>query len=119
MCLGRIINRFSKDIGALDEAIPTTALTFLRIMFIVSGTICLSAFINKWILVSLAPLGFILAYIRKYYMASSTEVKRIEGISKMNVLSKKIYSLLVLYRQKPGICSLEQQHIGLGDCQSG
>lgn len=79
---GRIINRFSKDIGILDETIPMTVLNFMHVSFLVLGSVCLSIYINKWIIFTLVPLIILLVYIRRYFLASSTEVKRIEGISK-------------------------------------
>ena len=86
--LGRILNRFSKDIGAVDETIPPTFFDFLYAGTRILITITLTISINYWILVVLIPLGFFLAYERKYFLKSSVEIKRIEGISINNLLMK-------------------------------
>lgn len=78
---GRIMNRFSKDIGSVDEALPFALFDFLQTgtMILISLIVIIS--INYWILIPMVPLTFTLLYVRKYFLKSSIEIKRIEGIS--------------------------------------
>ena len=79
--LGRIMNRFSKDIGSVDEALPVALFDFLQAgtMILISVIVIIS--INYSIIVVIIPLACALVYVRKYFLKSSIEIKRIEGIS--------------------------------------
>jgi hypothetical protein len=45
------------------------------------GSIVLAIMLNYWIGIVLLPLLLLLVYIRNYFLATSTEIKRIDGIS--------------------------------------
>jgi ATP-binding cassette subfamily C (CFTR/MRP) protein 4 len=47
---------------------------------IVIGSFGIAIFINYWVLIPILPLFIILIYVRNYFLASSRELKRIEGI---------------------------------------
>ncbi|XP_031556820.1 multidrug resistance-associated protein 4-like [Actinia tenebrosa] len=77
---GRIMNRFSKDIGAMDDLLP--------IQFLYSVPMCLNIVIvmllplvgSLWIAVAVIPMAMLLFLIAAYYLKSSRELKRIEAI---------------------------------------
>ena len=48
---------------------------------IVLGSFGLAIYINYWILVPTIPLLIVFVYLRNYFVSSSRELKRIEGIS--------------------------------------
>nr|QNH67887.1 ATP-binding cassette transporter subfamily C member 4 X4 [Brachionus rotundiformis] len=80
--LGRIMNRFSKDIGYIDDLIPQTVGDFMIVLMMVLGSVSISLIINYWIIIPTIPLTFLFIYIRTYFLATSMELKRIEGISR-------------------------------------
>ena len=59
-----------------------TVLNFMHVFNLVLGCIGLSFVINHWIILPILPLLALLVYIRKYFLISSTEIKRIEGINR-------------------------------------
>ena len=78
--LGRIMNRFSTDMGIVDDTIPIAMFDFLHITMIVIGCFAISIYINYWVLVPVLPLVGTFFYVRNYFLCSSRELKRIEGI---------------------------------------
>ena len=48
-----------------------------------AGTVCEALYLNKWVVVALVPLVILLVYVRNYFLTTSTEIKRIDGISKL------------------------------------
>lgn len=80
--IGRILNRFSKDIDQMDVMLPITAQDFLQIAFVALGALATIAWILPWFLIPLVPIvaGFI--HLQRMYKKSSRELKRIDGISR-------------------------------------
>jgi ATP-binding cassette subfamily C (CFTR/MRP) protein 4 len=79
---GRILNRFSKDIGNVDEFVPlsllTVIVTFLNLvaMFV---TICV---MNYWMILPTALLLLICSVFAAVFQPSNRNIKRTEGVSK-------------------------------------
>ncbi|KAJ7360186.1 Multidrug resistance-associated protein 4 [Desmophyllum pertusum] len=80
--IGRILNRFSKDMGFVDDMMPFTYCDFLQTLFVVVGILALVAANNPVTFVVVIPIVIMFWFLRSYYMKTSREVKRIEGISK-------------------------------------
>nr|QNH67886.1 ATP-binding cassette transporter subfamily C member 4 X3 [Brachionus rotundiformis] len=78
--IGRIINRFSNDTGLLDDIIPSTISDFMNVFMTVVGSISLTLFLNYWLLFPTIALAIFFIFIRNYYLTTSMEIKRIEGI---------------------------------------
>lgn len=79
---GRILNRFSKDMGATDEFLPKAILDATQIILNMFGAIIVTAIVNPMFLVPVAALGIIFTYVRRVYLKTSKNIKRIEGSSK-------------------------------------
>lgn len=62
--LGRIVNRFSKDISTIDDKVPMTLIMFLRTFCGVLGTIAAISFATPIFLVVILPLGFVYFFIQ-------------------------------------------------------
>ena len=77
---GRILNRFSKDVGCMDDVIPPL---FLQALTNCLSSLCamlVPAAANFWLFFALLPIIAILIYYARYYLKSSRELKRIEAI---------------------------------------
>ena len=55
--LGRILNRFSKDTEAIDNALPKILSGFFYCVFKVAGTVLVIACSTPWTLTALVPIG--------------------------------------------------------------
>lgn len=101
------MNRFSNDIGAIDEALPTVLMDCLQVieyllklnlfnstkdLLIVKyfkqmgmrflGIIFAIGLVNIYLMLPTVIVGIILYYIRVFYLPTSRSFKRLEGISK-------------------------------------
>jgi ABC-type multidrug transport system fused ATPase/permease subunit len=77
---GRIMNRFSKDIGAMDDLLPIQ-LSFSVINCLnVLGVLVLGTIVNVWIVFAVIPIVILFFYITLYYMKTARELKRMEAI---------------------------------------
>ena len=85
--LGRILNRFSKDVGSMDEILPTFFLSAIENLLLTIAAIILPSLLNPWILLIVAPLVISCIYIVKYYLISTRELKRLESIYRSPVYS--------------------------------
>lgn len=79
---GRILNRFSKDLGAIDEFLPKCMLDATQIILATVGSIVVTAVIRPIFLVPIGGLFIVFSYLRKYFLTTSKNIKRLEGITK-------------------------------------
>ncbi|XP_067013839.2 ATP-binding cassette sub-family C member 4 isoform X2 [Anabrus simplex] len=84
---GRIMNRFSKDVGTVDEMIPFLLLVAVQIVFVATGIIILAAMQNAWILIPLVVAAFMFWKVSQLYLATADDVKRLEGVTRSPVFS--------------------------------
>ena len=85
--IGRVLNRFSKDIGYNDNQIPEVLFDFTQISLMVAGTVLIVSVGNFVILVILIPLTYFFVSVRSYYMQTAREVKRIEALFRSPIFS--------------------------------
>lgn len=79
---GRILNRFSKDMGAIDELLPAAMIDCLQIGLALLGIIIVVAVVNPWLMLPTLLIGLVFYLLRIFYLATSRSVKRLEGVSK-------------------------------------
>lgn len=80
---GRILNRFSKDMGQVDEILPSVMIDVIQIFLQLFGIIVVIAVVNYYFIVPTIIVGIIFYFLRAYYLASSRNIKRIEATSKL------------------------------------
>ncbi|XP_078347301.1 ATP-binding cassette sub-family C member 4-like [Oculina patagonica] len=85
--VGRILNRFSNDVGCLDELLPKTFLTSIQYVLLVFASIIVPTVTNPWLLFLVVPLTVVVVYISRYYLKTSRELKRLESICRSPVFS--------------------------------
>ncbi|KAL7730044.1 hypothetical protein ACLKA6_009331 [Drosophila palustris] len=90
---GRILNRFSKDLGQLDEILPTIMLDVMQIFLTLAGVIVVICIMNPYYLILTVVLGFIFYHIREFYLKTSRDVKRLEAVSRSPIYSHLSASL--------------------------
>lgn len=78
--VGRILNRFSKDIGCMDDTIPPQFLLAVQLCLFTIGATLLSAVTNYWLLIGIIPLIVLFVYFGSYYLKTSRELRRMEAI---------------------------------------
>ncbi|XP_015109439.1 multidrug resistance-associated protein 4 [Diachasma alloeum] len=84
---GRILNRFSKDIGAIDELLPKAMLECLQIFCVLISILIMIIVVNYWMIIPTVIVAILFYFLRHYFMDSAQDIKRIEGITKSPVFS--------------------------------
>ncbi|KAM9820901.1 ATP-binding cassette sub-family C member 4-like [Neosynchiropus ocellatus] len=95
--IGRILNRFSKDIGQIDSMLPITFVDFYQLFLQNVGVIAVAASVIPLILIPIAPLLLIFLYLRRFYLCTSREIKRLESTTRSPVFSHLSSSLQGLW----------------------
>ncbi|XP_011700174.1 PREDICTED: probable multidrug resistance-associated protein lethal(2)03659, partial [Wasmannia auropunctata] len=83
----RILNRFSKDVGTIDELLPKSMLDTLQICVVVCGIIIIEMIINQWILIPTVILVVLFFFATKFYLKTAENVRRLEGVTKSPLFS--------------------------------
>lgn len=78
--LGRIMNRFSKDIDTIDNTVSDSMRMFLMTFANVIGAFVLIAIIIPWFLIAVAAIVVVYYGLSLYYRASARELKRLDAI---------------------------------------
>uniref|UniRef100_A0A452EG50 Multidrug resistance-associated protein 4 n=1 Tax=Capra hircus TaxID=9925 RepID=A0A452EG50_CAPHI len=95
--IGRILNRFSKDIGQMDDLLPLTFLDFIQTFLLVVGVVGVMVAAIPWTAIPVIPLGIIFFVLRWYFLRTSREVKRLECTTQSLVFSHLASSLRGLW----------------------
>ncbi|KPI93322.1 putative multidrug resistance-associated protein lethal(2)03659 [Papilio xuthus] len=90
---GRILNRFTKDIGAVDEILPRTLLDVLQIYGTLIIILILNAIALYWTLVPSAVLLVLFLFFVRIYTKAAQGVKRLESVTKSPVFGMVTSSL--------------------------
>ncbi|XP_037524946.1 multidrug resistance-associated protein 1 [Rhipicephalus sanguineus] len=80
--MGRILNRFSKDVDAADVTLPFNARMLLVQFMRTVVAFVLIALQTPLFLTAVLPLLLIYYYIQKVYIATSRQLKRLESVSR-------------------------------------
>jgi ABC-type multidrug transport system fused ATPase/permease subunit len=84
---GRIMNRFSKDMGSVDELLPKAIMDASQIILLMTGSLVVAVSVNLYFLIPIVVMGLLFWFIRKVYLKTSKNVKRLEGITKSPVFT--------------------------------
>uniref|UniRef100_A0AAR2K3Q2 Cystic fibrosis transmembrane conductance regulator n=1 Tax=Pygocentrus nattereri TaxID=42514 RepID=A0AAR2K3Q2_PYGNA len=95
--IGRILNRFSKDIGHLDSLLPWTFVDFIQVFLQIIGVIAVAASVIPWIMIPVLPLLIVFLFLRRYFLQTSRDVKRLESTTRSPVFSHLSSSLQGLW----------------------
>ncbi|EDV19525.1 uncharacterized protein TRIADDRAFT_51152 [Trichoplax adhaerens] len=85
--LGRIVNRFSKDIYIIDEILPVIIRSCFMCVFSVSSTIIIICVSTPIFLAIIPPLVIMYFFTQRFYIATSRQLKRIESVSRSPIYS--------------------------------
>nr|QUF59457.1 ATP-binding cassette transporter Abcc10 [Brachionus angularis] len=78
---GRILNRLSSDMYAIDDSLPFILNIFLACLFGLAGILVVTCYSLPWFSLSLIPISIIYYSIQNYYRWTSRELKRLSSVS--------------------------------------
>jgi ATP-binding cassette subfamily C (CFTR/MRP) protein 1 len=84
---GRLLNRFSKDISALDKDLLNTWRQFVMTSIFIVGSLSFITFSNPLFAVPLVVMAATYLVIMQYFRPTARELKRIDSTAKSPVLS--------------------------------
>ncbi|CAK6438290.1 unnamed protein product [Pipistrellus nathusii] len=84
---GRILNRFSKDICVIDEALAPTILMLLSSFYTSISTLVVIVASTPLFAVVTLPLAAFYILVQRFYVATSRQLKRLESVSRSPVYS--------------------------------
>jgi len=76
------MNRFTKDVGAIDEMLPPAFADTLTIFLKMIGVITIVIISNYYLTVPTVFLFIPMFFMRKYFVQTARDLKRIESLSK-------------------------------------
>nr|ADH16744.1 ABC transporter family C protein ABCC2 [Heliothis subflexa] len=82
---GRVLNRFSKDMGAMDELLPRSLLETVQMYLSLTSILVLNATALPWTLIPTSVLIVIFVLMLRWYLNTAQAVKRLEGTTKSPV----------------------------------
>lgn len=78
---GRIMNRFSKDMGTADEMLPKAIFDAGQLILSMTGAVLVTVYTNPIFSIVILVMAIFFWNMRKIYLQSSTNIKRLEGTS--------------------------------------
>ncbi|XP_013098645.2 probable multidrug resistance-associated protein lethal(2)03659 isoform X1 [Stomoxys calcitrans] len=84
---GRILNRFAKDLGQVDELLPGVMMDVTQIFLALLGIVIVLCVVNPWYLVATALLSILFYFMRSFYLNTSRDVKRLEAVTRSPIYS--------------------------------
>ncbi|CAH1403663.1 unnamed protein product [Nezara viridula] len=90
---GRILNRFSKDIGNIDEILPSCMIDCLQILLSTIGIFVIVPVTNPWFLIPTCIVMVLFYLLRQFFVAATSTIKRFEGIARSPIYTHLSASL--------------------------
>ena len=84
---GRIMNRFTKDMGVIDDLLILDADELICTIMLIFGILLINVITMWFSFVAVIPLICIILFVRQYYVRTAREVKRLEGVQQSPVFS--------------------------------
>ncbi|CAH4030805.1 unnamed protein product [Pieris brassicae] len=84
---GRILNRFSKDMGVVDEVMPRMFLDSIQVFMVMGGIIVMVAIVSPYMLLTTVGCGILMYLWTLVYLATAQAIKRVEGVTRSPVFS--------------------------------
>ncbi|XP_052804271.1 multidrug resistance-associated protein 1-like isoform X1 [Mya arenaria] len=85
--LGRIVNRFSRDVETIDNTLPMNFRMFLLTFFGALSSFIVISYTTPLFLVAMIPIAFLYYLIQRFYIPTSRQLKRIESTTRSPIYS--------------------------------
>lgn len=85
--IGRIVNRFSRDVDSMDNVLPMFLRFLLNGIFNVMAVLVVISVSTPIFTAVIVPVGFLYYFIQRFYVATSRQLKRLESITRSPIYS--------------------------------
>ncbi|KAL7053956.1 hypothetical protein AAHC03_026665 [Spirometra sp. Aus1] len=104
---GRVINRFSSDVAALDNQLMNSLRSAIQTALQCLVTLVLTASLSPWIIIPLIFLSIFYIAMQNVFVATSRQLKRIDSVSKSPIFSQFSETLLGVETIRAyGLCAM-------------
>ncbi|XP_061547082.1 canalicular multispecific organic anion transporter 1 [Phycodurus eques] len=85
--IGRVVNRFAKDIFTVDEAIPQSFRSWILCLLGVLGTLFVICLATPFFTIVIIPLTVVYFFVQRFYVATSRQLRRLDSVSRSPIYS--------------------------------
>ncbi|CAG7836472.1 unnamed protein product, partial [Allacma fusca] len=85
--IGRIVNRFAKDVDVADNTLPTMIRMWLNSFYQVLATIVVISYSTPIFIAVLIPIGLLYYFVQRVFVASTRQLKRMESVTRSPIYS--------------------------------
>ncbi|ODM97614.1 Multidrug resistance-associated protein 1, partial [Orchesella cincta] len=85
--LGRILNRFSRDVDSMDNILPLSLRYMLNGTFSVLATLVVISISTPIFLALVPPVGLLYFIVQRLYVATSRQLNRLESVTRSPIYS--------------------------------
>lgn len=85
--IGRVVNRFAKDIDVIDSTIPGSFRSWLNCLLQVASTMFVICYSFPTFFIIIVPLGIIYYLIQRIFIVTTRQLKRLESITRSPIYS--------------------------------
>jgi len=86
--VGRILNRFSKDMDNIDLVLPRTFPLFLLVLIGLLGILITMVLVLPWFAVPMLPIMFVYYNLQKHFRPVARDCQRLESISRSPIFAQ-------------------------------
>ncbi|XP_052799904.1 ATP-binding cassette sub-family C member 9-like isoform X2 [Mya arenaria] len=84
---GRIINRFSSDIGQIDQKIPGTWDAFLRVALATIAAVIVNCISTPFFMIAAVAVAILYFILQRIYISTARELQRLDSVTKSPVFT--------------------------------
>ncbi|KAF5294166.1 hypothetical protein FQR65_LT10877 [Abscondita terminalis] len=83
---GNVLNRFSRDLGIIDDAMPGTIFSCINVILQVLGVFFVVSSVNLYFIVPSMIFAVVLYFARRLYIPTGRSLRRLEGSTRSPVI---------------------------------
>ncbi|XP_055920592.1 multidrug resistance-associated protein 1-like [Eupeodes corollae] len=85
--MGRILNRFSKDVDTVDNILPMNLRMLMSQFFSMIATLTVICISTPIFIAAIIPIGLIYWFAQRFYVATSRQLMRLESVTRSPIYS--------------------------------
>ncbi|NXM87606.1 MRP2 protein, partial [Oenanthe oenanthe] len=85
--IGRIVNRFAKDIFTVDETIPTSFRSWLSCFMGIISTLIVICLATPFFAIVIVPLSIFYYFVLRFYISTSRQLRRLDSVTRSPIYS--------------------------------
>uniref|UniRef100_A0A0A9Y927 Multidrug resistance protein n=1 Tax=Lygus hesperus TaxID=30085 RepID=A0A0A9Y927_LYGHE len=106
--IGRILNRFSRDVDQIDDGLQMSILQFCNCLFSILSSFSIMIISQPFVLIALVPCGYVYYRLIYFYNSANREIRRVSSLTRsplFSLLGEVINgrSTIIAYNKGPAV----------------